>query len=1621
MPDPTYDFSMLDNGPNPQQEAPKELDFSMFDEPGKNQPEAAPNTARSILADGLFQSSGGESEPPITGSQTYLSRLLEKREKRKRDTPKDQIKRAKTNAEIDAELEISKSQVIKDVSASIRDSYALEIENKRDNIQKDIDEEKISLEDANKNLNSFIKTIEGKMNNEILSNLQVKEEVDRINKETGENLKERVFEITKNNPQKETPFFEGAFGAALRSMDEVSPFGLGDFIDDMGRALSAGQQQARTVEETIPILTSGKQATPEEVQNMIEATKKMEQASPSDEMVNYQEVYEENKEKGKPVFGVMKGLYENPSVAPEVFLSSMSAMFNKASATSAGGIAAAGTAYGAGTGALAAGVGAAPGAVGGLMASLPYAVSAAGVTLEASLSFNEFLKEELGDKEFTEENVRVILEDEEKLDRIRTRSLKRGATIGVIDALTARLAVGVSSRLLRKGTSKLTNLGVTSGVEALGGSSGEAAARVVAGQELDASDIILEGVGETVSAPVDIISAIAKKGKYKVNGEVVSKETAADLIEKSNPIDLDGTNVEIEGDDHLTHLLEEKKKDAQILSNIDEGIQGEDREKIFKLEKERIKIEEKKIKLRSDKKRLEDINNQIDSISDSSTPDIEEKEKSTSKTNTSEKGRLHKFTTSTDEKYGYIEENGKQRDLTKAEYEAIEKEEGLFDIEGKAVVEETPTDETTDETTEEAPAVTEEEGISEAEPVGVGKKIRGFAESAADKVTGTTAKERIKKNNKNYYEPQKWDQIKDKFDDMTEEQLLAEMNTGAVEALHKEGNDNMSILAGVEAINRRIEKGESIDDLVEKYAKEGTRLGQLVAQFAALNNSTPYGILRAVEKTAQKQGNILSAEQKKKIQDLGAEYLTTSRKLKSHLESKSGNASDSDIETMKTLEKEATTSLNDLTGYLSGFTDIRMADMMSMTVQGNLLTPMSQAVNIAANVAQQGVRLTMAPIEQLTDAIQSIFTGKRKGSFDPKKYAYGFLGSVKGLKDAFKGILKGQDTYAKGEINRAFRPVTAWAQALSDTKLGTLIGVESGLLPKKLSEEGAKLMEEAELELSKGNKDKAAELMDKAFDKSGVNWKTRAKKIYEGTFGVAPEVMFRLLALGDKPFYEGVKWRTLYESGKRKGLKGKELHNFVMMPDSKSLEEAHEEGLVATFQEDSEIAKGASLITNTIANIGGDTAHGDVIRFIFKTAVPYVKTPSNILSQTIDLAVPGVSLAKSALYYAKGDARKGGRYAATAAVGVMLSKAAEVLIMNGLVSSPFQWGEDEQDDLQAKKGVEFPPNSLNLSGLERLLDGGSPDLQENDRTVNLQKLGLPGAILLIRSSQNKATYEQIKSAESFGKEYEPSVWDQVNDLGLAVGPALQYTLEQSFLAGTSAVLEALKGGESETRKWQKGFFRAASTIVAPNTLASIDRALDTYYQDMGTQSTTEMMEGVFRERFGFLIEEGGSFDELTGGNFPIKHNIWGEPITTTPEGKDPFVHQFLDISQSRKVPEDALSLEVYNLYRNTLDPAVVPNLPRLAVKDNEGVYRRVEKNKQTLTAYNEYVKVLGSVRRMAAEKIIKTSSYKKATLAQKVKKLEKMYALANKNSKALRAKRDYEKALKEYVLNVKYE
>jgi hypothetical protein len=400
-------------------------------------------------------------------------------------------------------------------------------------------------------------------------------------KKVGTALPSGVGSSVSSKQPEEQDYFTGAFGSVLRGLDNIVPIGIGDFVDDMARSVAAGYRQGTAAQEADKLLLQGTKATPEQIQKFINANKNAQSLGASAEMQNYQKIYENE---GKGFWGVVKGLANNPSIIPEVLTSSITAMATNTDALAAGAAGVgAGTAYGAGTGALAGGVGAIPGAAAGAIASVPYAFGLASSVVEMGSTFGELLQEELGGKEMTKENVKAILENPEKLNSIRNRAIARGSIIGTVDAFTGKLASGVGAKIVSRSAAKSATGAVTRGaatraiaagaaVEGAGGSLGEATARAAIGQEMDVSEIALEGIAELPGGIRSTIQARLAKPSYKVNGEKVSAEQVDEIINTMSPTDLAKTKIEIKNDyEGREFKIQDKIVTASIKEQVRQG------------------------------------------------------------------------------------------------------------------------------------------------------------------------------------------------------------------------------------------------------------------------------------------------------------------------------------------------------------------------------------------------------------------------------------------------------------------------------------------------------------------------------------------------------------------------------------------------------------------------------------------------------------------------------------------------------------------------------------------------------------------------------------------------------------------------------------------------------------------------------------------------------------------------------------------------------------------------------------------------------------------------------------------------------------------------------------------
>ena len=396
-----------------------------------------------------------------------------------------------------------------------------------------------------------------------------------------------------------------------------------DFFGDLWRAGAKGYETGNTVDEALELSLKGASASKQDIADFIRVNEQLNATGPSDEMKAFNKAYSAA---GGGAWGFIKGIMAAPTSITEIAVTSVAQMVNPA------------VAAGAGTGAVAGGLAGSTGFSAGPLGvfttaggAIAGALGGAGATLEAGLSFSEFLQEELSERglEFNEKNVGKILQDEDAMFNIRTRSAGRGATIGIIDAFTGGIASKVFKEVggaaIKAGkTARRANLkalGASTVVEGLGGGVGEATARGIVGQEMDAAEIGFEMVGGGPGSAITMLRNVAGRGKYTMGPDEapVTFEQMVKIIEETDDATFAGMKLKIKGDEVLKGMAEgrkdklrQKKAKIEQLGEDLDNLSVEDAEAAIELETELDKVSGGLT--RAKKNRKKEIESQLDEI-----------------------------------------------------------------------------------------------------------------------------------------------------------------------------------------------------------------------------------------------------------------------------------------------------------------------------------------------------------------------------------------------------------------------------------------------------------------------------------------------------------------------------------------------------------------------------------------------------------------------------------------------------------------------------------------------------------------------------------------------------------------------------------------------------------------------------------------------------------------------------------------------------------------------------------------------------------------------------------------------------------------------------------------------
>ena len=408
---------------------------------------------------------------------------------------------------------------------------------------------------------------------------------------------------------------------------------LTDFFGDLWRAAEMGIGRGQTLGENFEIFNRGIEATDEDILEMIRLNKESGNKQ-SDEMRNFQKVSEAA---GGGVWGWIKGVLANPSVLPIVMAESIALMGSSlfdAKEAAAAGVAGAGTgaALGTSTGIFApitSTAGAIAGFMGGIMGAM-----------ETGLTFGELLQDEIlkEGKEFNLENVKELLADEEKYNRLKRRAVGRGVTIAAVETFTGGIAGKVGSKFVRGGSMVKGKGGIMEfqplmragkeigprpftgglaavGIESFGGGTGEVLGRVAADQEMDVNEILFEATAGISTAPINLTAALRSQAAYDMNGGVASRSDLENQLE-ADDIAFSKVKFKVKNDDALSKKINERLDELRIKRKLlkTRVTDTDDINKLVKIEKRIADLKDNETT--AAKSELKDLNAEAKEITD---------------------------------------------------------------------------------------------------------------------------------------------------------------------------------------------------------------------------------------------------------------------------------------------------------------------------------------------------------------------------------------------------------------------------------------------------------------------------------------------------------------------------------------------------------------------------------------------------------------------------------------------------------------------------------------------------------------------------------------------------------------------------------------------------------------------------------------------------------------------------------------------------------------------------------------------------------------------------------------------------------------------------------------------
>lgn len=783
---------------------------------------------------------------------------------------------------------------------------------------------------------------------------------------------------------------------------------------------------------------------------------------------------------------------------------------------------------------------------------------------------------------------------------------------------------------------------------------------------------------------------------------------------------------------------------------------------------------------------------------------------------------------------------------------------------------------------------------------------RSAARATTSEDVPQAVQERIATAPESFYQSQKMKSVEETVGRMTDSELAS-----------VDPKSNIHVASKLELAKRLFDVGKLEEgyQVFKSVSKTGTDFGQNINQFKMLNGQHPINIVHIANEGLKEAGR--DPLTKKQAEDL-ARTADTSMKDGEALKRAEAEWVEKPTDVNAAKAEAALKASNDADlatqRHLNQFKVKTWPQMLKTFAQGNPLTPISHAANFFGNTLGAVMEGSSRNAGAFIDAVRSMLTSEpRKLMVRPVANAVAAArGFSEGSSKAPSIMLRGTGDVVKGEARAGLQPLRAFKAAFAKDPGGPTI-------------------------------------------KGEVPFNERVRLAVEGTFGIAPETMLRLLSAADKPAYESARARLISEASELNRLTPEQRKMAQKFPelvfDRKEVSRINDEAADAIFQRPS---KSIQYLQSMIREKGGDW--GDLAFTIL--VAPYKLTPWNLVVRTIQYN-PVVAMANTALKAAKGDVRGAELNAGRMVVGTMLYGAGYFLYKYGLIGPSLE-DRDEGQKVRLLAGQVLPPNHVNVSGLQRLVKGEDPNFKPGDETWDLTRGGgAAGAILT--------------SVANIGRDFEKSPKPDTTEwaTSLLKNSTLQqasFTVNQSFLKGVTGILDAIQN--RNLAPYINSVESMVLNIPTPNTLSTLSRATRENVPDL----KGDAVENVIRNRFGIM----GADDYL-----PVKRDLFGEPMKQTPEGRNALIYHLFDLSKNQQVTDDPVKLEMYRLWRKTDDASVIPSIPERTITVARDQYNLDP------AQYSRYAELVGKNRKLILDNIIKEKDFATAPDEVKVKILDR--------------------------------